>query len=383
MATTLIVVGIFSLILSLYPLTFYPFSLMLLARGKRSARPLAAMSDRPSVAICVSAYNEEQVIVAKAHNLLAAVEHYGPATIHIYVDGSADQTAALLAPFADRIDVVVSPVRSGKTVGMRELMKRSDSEFVVFSDANVVMPVDAIEQLVGPFRDPRVGCSSAKLEIVNAADSPTSKIATLYWRIQESIKKFETATIGAIGVDGALFMVRRKLYSLPPPQLIDDLYVSLKIIIAGYICVSVPSLIVEERTATHWREECDRKTRIACQALNVHKTLWSELWHRGGLSLYGYVSSRLLKWMMPFTMLAGLVFIVSGLAMMFGVASTMLYVGGFAAIFLLLAALRVAPARQILVVLSGLFGVGRGVLQSIFLGRTYTYWTPAASIRNV
>jgi hypothetical protein len=81
--------------------------------------------------------------------------------------------------------------------------------------------------------------------------------------------------------------------------------------------------------------------------------------------------------------LAGLVFIVSGLAMMFGVASTMLSVGGFAAIFLLLAALHLAPARQILVVLSGLFGVGRGVLQSIFLGRTYTYWTPAASIRNV
>ena len=59
----------------------------------------------------------------------------------------------------------------------------------------------------------------------------------------------------------------------------------------------------EERSASSWREEYRRKVRIACQAWNVHRALWPELKRAPPLKLYGYVSHRLLKWLLPYTLL--------------------------------------------------------------------------------
>ena len=85
------------LLLLLHPYTTYPLSLMLMP--KRPLRRPAPGWVHPSVAICMSAYNEERVIVAKVESLLEMAKAYGPATIHIYVDGSEDRTVELLEPY--------------------------------------------------------------------------------------------------------------------------------------------------------------------------------------------------------------------------------------------------------------------------------------------
>ena len=99
-------------LLSVHPYTTYPISLMLMRK-----RPLLRAAEawpRRTVAICMSAYNEERVIEAKVNSLLAAAEAYGPAKIYIYVDGSSDRTAELLEPYRDRVTLVVSAERRGK-----------------------------------------------------------------------------------------------------------------------------------------------------------------------------------------------------------------------------------------------------------------------------
>nr|QQZ51559.1 glycosyltransferase [Phenylobacterium glaciei] len=97
--------GLFFL-LSIHPYTFYPLSLWLMPRTP--LRLPAPGWTRPTIAICMSAYNEERVIEAKVESLLAMVADYGPASINIYVDGSADRTAELLEPYRDRITLIVS-----------------------------------------------------------------------------------------------------------------------------------------------------------------------------------------------------------------------------------------------------------------------------------
>jgi cellulose synthase/poly-beta-1,6-N-acetylglucosamine synthase-like glycosyltransferase len=380
MLTALLIVGAVFTLLGLHPFVTYPISLWMLPRTKSwVALPL---STKPSISICMSAYNEERVIVAKIESLIEMAREYGPASIHVYVDGSTDETAALLAPYSTAIDLVISTERKGKTFGLNSLLERSQSELLMFTDANVLSGPEVINELVRPFADGSVGCVTARLNYSNRADSPTSAMGSFYWSIEETIKQMESATVGVIGVDGAMFMIRRSLYRPAPPTLIDDLYVSLNVLIQRSHIVSVESALVEERSAVGFLEEFQRKRRIACQAINVHKTLWRDLKRMAPLPFYGYISHRLLKWLSPFFLLisAMCLLLASGLAWTWRVP--VIVVAGGVLVLLAGNALRLKPVAMITSALLLLAGVAIGVLQSLLTSETYTVWNPAASVRR-
>ena len=208
------------LIAALHPFTIYPWSLR---RFPRRAPEVAPAGARPSLAICMSAYNEESVISAKVRGLIAMAEAYGPAEILVYVDGHRDRTLEILDGFRDRVRVIASSERLGKTVGLTSLGGQSSSELIAFTDANVVAPADSLVRLEAALRDPAVGCASARLVYTNPGESDTSRSGAAYWSLEERVKSAESETVGLIGVDGALFMVRREAYEPPPDEIIDDL----------------------------------------------------------------------------------------------------------------------------------------------------------------
>lgn len=379
----LAILGFAFLLLSAHPFVFYPLSLLFFARKlpPPTTTP-SAISRRPSVAICLSAFNEERVIGRKVETLIAMAEAYGPATIHIYADCPDDSTVELLRPFSNRVDLVIGETRVGKTHGLNTLLNRSNSELILFTDANVLHDTAALIGLVEPFADPQVGMTSARLNYVNKGESATSAIGAIYWSIEEAIKKIESETVGIIGVDGAMFAIRRRLYHPAPPHLIDDFFVSMNVLIAGARVLTVDKVHVEERSAVGAIEEFRRKTRIACQSLNVHKVLWPRLRKMQPLFVYGYLSHRVLKWLLPFTLLlSALSFLASiGEALGWIVAASLLLGGG--TILLLAAKLQFRPATYVVTALLSLAGVGNGVLQSVFTSRTYTVWQPANSVRG-
>lgn len=379
MAAILLWAAILFGLLAAHPFVTYPLSLLVFPRRSLVRREFGIGT--PAVAICVAAYNEEAVILDKVHSLIAMAKDYGNATIHIYVDGASDRTAEILRPFSDQIDLVVSTERRGKTAGMNLLVERSESQFLVFTDANVVTPVDSLSKLLEAFKDQAVGASSARLHYVNAKESVTSNSGAGYWKLEERVKAIEGETIGVIGVDGAMFMIERSLYRPAPPYLIDDLFVSLHLMIQDRIVVSVEDLWVEERSAALFADEMRRKSRIACQAFNVHRAVWPDLKTVRLSSLYGYVSHRLLKWVLPYNLaLSGLLALLA-LTLMFGVIAPVVVIAcivasGVAA----LAGFK--PARLGWISLFLLFAVARGLAQGAFLRMTYTTWAPAESIRT-
>ena len=125
---------LFFLLLSVHPFVTYPLSLL----PFRRRRPKTAMPETlPTFAICVCAYNEEATIAEKARNMIAVADTTHDCELLVYVDGASDRTAERLAPFSDRITVVVSDVRRGKSHGMNVLVERCRAEIIVFTDANV------------------------------------------------------------------------------------------------------------------------------------------------------------------------------------------------------------------------------------------------------
>jgi Glycosyltransferases, probably involved in cell wall biogenesis len=331
----------------------------------------------------MSAYNEEGVIRAKMDRLLEIAQAYGPATIHVYVDAPSDATASILHRYADRADIVFGQQRMGKTFGMNTLVKRSNSDFILFTDANVESSIDVARELAAPMlADPSIGCTTARLVYSNRKETATANLGALYWGMEEAIKRLESRIMGLIGCDGAMFMMRRALHVSPPPHLIDDLYLSLTILIAKSRIVSVDHVEVFERSATRPAEEGHRKRRIACQAWNVHRALWPQLRRLPATSLYAYISHRPIKWLMPFFVLASMTSLLTAISLKFGSAPALIILAILVGSYLLGACVSVPPFSMFHSAVRSLAGIGIGTIESFALRKTYTTWNPATSVRD-
>ncbi|MDQ2634984.1 MAG: glycosyltransferase [Pseudomonadota bacterium] len=364
------------LLLSIHPFVTYPLSLMLLRRRRPAPVVLPSL---PSFSICVCAYNEERTIAAKARNMIAVAEAVPQCELFIYVDGASDRTLEQLEPFKDRINIVAAEVRRGKSHGMNVLVGRSTAEIVVFTDANVELDRNVLRALASGFADPSVGCVCGHLVYSNPDESAMSSSGSLYWRIEEAIKQLESDAFSVVGADGSLFAIRRTAHHIVPDDIIDDFYISMKILIDGQRVVRAPDALAFEKSATNTYDEFRRKIRIACQAFNVHRLIWPQIWPKPLLA-YCYVSHRLLKWVIGYNLLlAGLFFLLAMLAVFppTPVLTAFLLV---AAAFAILVATKFDPALKVLAMLLSFAGTSWGVWRSV-RGDRFQTWTPTPSAR--
>jgi cellulose synthase/poly-beta-1,6-N-acetylglucosamine synthase-like glycosyltransferase len=379
----MLICGAVCVCLALHPFTSYPLSLLLLKRVIR--RPLPPPESEPDVspdfAICMCAYNEERIIEDKIANLLALKAEYPKLEVFVYVDGASDRTAELLRPYGDRIHLHAASERHGKTHGMNLLVSLTSKPIVLFTDANVMIDLQAPRRMMRYFADPEVGCVCGHLSYTNSDASVTAGTGSLYWRLEEWTKRLESQTGSAMGADGSLFAIRRELHIAPPDHIIDDMFVSLNILCEGKRVVQADDVNAYEQSVVASGEEFSRKVRIACQAFNVHRLLWKRLAQLDALSLYKYLSHKWLRWLTIYFLVAGGLLIEAGLL-----------VGGqtmLAATLSLLAALSLLagyyawsrPFAQLWDILTAFAGAGLGVLRSL-RGERFQTWSLASSIRK-
>jgi cellulose synthase/poly-beta-1,6-N-acetylglucosamine synthase-like glycosyltransferase len=368
--------------LAQHPFITYPLSLHLMRRFRpEPLRPLPSGAPVDRFTVCVCAYNEAAVIEKKVQNLLEMRRSLGALDILIYVDGATDNTAEILKTFGDQITVVNAQKRQGKTVGMNKLVSLARTPIVIFSDANVMIDTDSIRNLPRYFLDPSVGCVCGHLIYVNPKASATARVGSAYWALEEHIKQLESETGSVMGADGSLFAIRRELFRPIPPDIIDDMFTSLSILCDGWRVVSAPDVKAFEEQAVRSGEEFRRKVRIACQAFNIHRLLWPRLRRLRWVSLYKYVSHKLLRWLVAYNLaLAALFFLVG----MLGGVGFMETVALIAASMLLIAALWCVKPKLVRLgfeFLSAITATGTGVAKS-FQGERFQTWTPPASARR-
>ena len=372
------VVGTVLTLLAVHPFTTYPLSLRLLAR--RFARPVHMGQGSPaSVALCVCAYNEESVIEAKLENMLSMRRAVPRLEILVYVDAATDGTAALLTPYQGQITLVAAGARQGKTHGMNTLVGMTQAELVVFSDANVLFASDAIPRLVAPFDDPDVGAVCGHLRYHDPDGNEDAQAGSVYWRLEEHIKALESRTGSVMGADGSIFAIRRSLHAAPPPDLIDDMYVSLSILCSGSRIVRVEDARAVETSVSRPDEEFRRKIRIGCQAFNVHRTLWPRLRRLPALDLYKYVSHKLLRWFAVYLLAGAALSLMAAVSLAGGPrASVVAIVVCLAATSACVAARggKLAALRDIL---AAFLATGIGVARSLRGERFQTWVSPASS----
>ncbi len=121
------------------------------------------------ISVIIPAYNAAETL----EDCLRAVGHldYQDFEVIVVDDASTDNTAAIASSFPCR--VVRSPSNRGAAQARNEGARLAQGEVIVFTDADVLLPADALRLLEENFRDPSiagvVGLLGSKLRYTNFA----------------------------------------------------------------------------------------------------------------------------------------------------------------------------------------------------------------------
>lgn len=250
----------------------YPIVIAILARifGHRVKRSEIS----PSVSIVISVWNEETVIESKIRNLLALDYPKEKVEILIGSDASTDQTVAVIRRFNDpRVRLVDYPTRRGKPAVINDLLLQARNDVVIFNDARQALAPEAVRELVKNFADSRVGCVSGELVFENP-QGETGKGVDLYWRYEKFIRQQESRLHSMMGATGAIYAIRRELFSpIPPAMILDDMYVPFRIIEQGFRAILDNQAKAFDRAAEDPTEEYRRKVRTICGNYQIFSVL--------------------------------------------------------------------------------------------------------------
>lgn len=273
----------------------------------RRASPAATL---PRVAVLVAAFNEERHIAERIRNLLA--QSYPPHLLRILVgsDGSSDGTEQEVAPLLrgdpERIVWRGFTARRGKPSVINDLASLAGEDILVFTDANTSFAPDTVLNLVRHFDDARTGCVCGELRLLT--DGSTDNQDHLYWRYERLLKFFESRLGALLGANGGVYALRRALYTpIPPNTIVDDFWISMESVAAGYRCVYDPEAVATEGIPARIQDEFGRRVRIGIgnyQALRKFAHLLNPL--RGTVALT-FFSHKCLRWLVPHAMLLALV----------------------------------------------------------------------------
>ena len=129
--------------------------------ARRQPAAPAAGGELPGVSVIIAARNEGHRLPARIENLLAS-DYAGPLQIIVASDGSPDSTEDALAPYLDRINLIVLPP-GGKAAALNAGVLLATHPVLVFADARQRFAPDAIGHLVSHFTDPKIGAVSGEL----------------------------------------------------------------------------------------------------------------------------------------------------------------------------------------------------------------------------
>ena len=300
-----------SLGLILYTYVGYMLLLKLLTLCTASPPLLTSASlEQPSISILMAAHNEASLLQAKLDNL--ALLEYPSHLIQTIVvsDGSSDNTAAILGQNPDIEAVLLSEPR-GKAFALNQAAAAATGNIFVFFDVRQTVNSDVLQHLLVPFNDPTIGVVSGELLLEAADGTPSAEALGIYWHIEKVIRKLESRTGSVVGATGAIYAMRRSLYTpMPRNTLLDDVFLPMHAVLSGYRVIFQPAAIARDRVFRQKGKEFARKVRTLTGNYQL-LTLAPWLLSFSNPLLFRFVSHKLLRLVVPLPL--ALIFIANAL----------------------------------------------------------------------
>lgn len=277
-------------VLLFYAFAGYPLSLKLLnvLLGRKQRNLSEAL---PVMTMILSAYNEESVILEKLANFESLDYPRDRFEFIIVSDGSTDRTEELIKEAdVSGVRLLVQERNMGKTAALNLAVSEASGDILVFTDANSMFDRGALRVFAAGFSDPDVGLVSGRTEYTGGG-------AGAYRRYEDWVKTLESGLWGIVGADGAIYAMRRSLYTKLEPQFINDFLHPLQTVIQGYNAIQNSSAICREPMEPVGTGELRRQTRIMAQSWIIVFAQIPELIRaaRWGM-LWQLFSHKLLRW---------------------------------------------------------------------------------------
>lgn len=247
----------------------YPLLLLILTFSRRTLK-VQHRTDLPGVSFLVLTYNEAKVIRDKLNNSLAL--DYPRHLLEIIVVDSAsdDGTLEIASEFVPRgVRVAQQGERRGKAAAINFGLLQATHDIVVITDANAMMAVDGIRQLVPHFNDPQVGGVTGGMSQRAMSATNISRSGGLYWRLEQFMRRREAQLHSVIAMSGEVSAYRKHLFmadgAVKPwytRGATDDFEQTMYIIRQGLRVRYEPKAVV-------WEPAPDNETDLASQKIRI------------------------------------------------------------------------------------------------------------------
>lgn len=252
----------------------------------------------PTVSFIVPCYNEKDILKDKVKNCLELDYPKDKLQIIFITDGSTDGSEDMLTQYRE-IEVLHESARKGKSAAENRSVNHASGEIIIFSDANTILPSDAVKSLVRHYINPVVGAVSGEKRILQSdRENAAGAGEGFYWKYESMLKRFDARLLTVVGAAGELFSFRKHLFKpLEEDTILDDFVLSLRITQAGYRVLYDPTATALETSSENSKEELKRKIRICAggwQAMSRLGSLFNVFKHP--VLTFQYVSHRVLRW---------------------------------------------------------------------------------------
>jgi cellulose synthase/poly-beta-1,6-N-acetylglucosamine synthase-like glycosyltransferase len=295
-----------------YTYLLFPLILKLLAGKSELKLSSYAANELPVISVLIAAHNEEKMIGEKLDSVLAGEYPLERMEVLVGSDASTDRTNAILKrkeKSNPALKLFLYEERLGKPRIINRLAEKASGEFLVITDANVLLEPDTLWELIRYFKEARIGLVDTRLISTGIKNDGISRQEKFYTSREVRIKHRESVLWESMmGPFGGCYAVRKSCYRpVPDHFLVDDFYINMSVLEQGGSCISNLFARVREDVSNDPREEFRRKSRISAGNFqNLFR--FSSLLIKGKKGLgFCFFSHKLIRWLVPFLVLITLV----------------------------------------------------------------------------
>jgi cellulose synthase/poly-beta-1,6-N-acetylglucosamine synthase-like glycosyltransferase len=229
-------------------------------------------------------------------------------------DASTDGTDDIVSEFAPRVELLRLPRRGGKTAAENASLPHIRGEIVVNTDATIRIPPDSLGKMLRWFGDPQVGVVSGRDISMAHVEDDANVGESGYVGYEMWIRRLETQLDGIIGASGCFYGIRKHLHQqLVPEALSRDFAAPLVARERGYRSVSAHEAICLVPRTPSLDKEYRRKVRTMTRGLETlfyKRRLLNPF--RYGWFAWMLWSHKLIRWLVPWALVAGAVALAAG-----------------------------------------------------------------------
>ena len=290
-----------SLIGIMYAYFLYPVVLYLIGRFFPVGIIVSDHDYTPSTSIIMPVHNEANVISAKLTNLDQLDYPRDNLKVIVVADNCTDNTVDIIRKYSSSLNIQIVELseRRGKAHALNAGLRHVETELVIFSDASILLNTNALLQIVKPFQDNSIGCVSGEDHIADGGGEG------LYGQYELFLRNKESSIGSIVGASGSFYAERSAICHSFEPGLAPDFLSVLNTVKQGYRAITEPKAIGHMTSVKNTRDEFPRKVRTLLRGMTALFDK-SELLNPFKYNLFSFslISHKLMRWLVPFFLLA-------------------------------------------------------------------------------